>query len=53
MKNIFEEFLDPNILKIINSFRLNIMKSDFWRYFVTYLKGGIYSDTDARLLKPF
>ena len=27
------------------------MKADFWRYLVLYLKGGVYSDTDARLMK--
>ena len=28
------------------------MMSDFWRYFVLYIKGGIYADTDVTLLKP-
>ena len=28
------------------------MKSDFLRYLIIYIKGGIYSDTDVRLIKP-
>lgn len=26
------------------------MKADFWRYFIMYIKGGIYADTDVILL---
>ena len=25
---------------------------DFWRYFILYIKGGIYADTYVKLLKP-
>ena len=28
------------------------MKSDFLRYLILYIKGGIYSDTDVRCKKP-
>lgn len=28
------------------------MKSDFWRILILYIKGGIYADTDVKLLKP-
>ena len=47
MTNLFEEYLDPIFLQIINSFKVRVMMSDFWRYFVLYIKGGIYADTDV------
>ena len=52
MTNLFQEHMDPEFFLIINSFKLRVMMSDFWRYFVLYIKGGIYADTDVRLLKP-
>ena len=28
------------------------MMQDFWRYFILYIKGGIYANTYVKLLKP-
>ena len=52
MKSLLQEYLNPSTMKIINSFELNILKY-FWSYLILYVKGGIYSSTDTRLLKTF
>ena len=50
MLDLFQEYLNPDFFKVINNFKVNVMKADFWRYFVLYIKGGIYADTDVILL---
>ncbi|KAH3671219.1 hypothetical protein WICMUC_004736 [Wickerhamomyces mucosus] len=43
----------PEILEAYNLFPKNILKYDFFRYLVVFAKGGVYSDIDTVLTKPF
>ena len=50
MLSFLNENLNPEFSKIINTFTLNEMKKDFFKYFIVYMKGGIYSDFDVSVL---
>ena len=50
MLSFLNENLNPEFSKIINTFILMEMKKDFFKYFIVYMKGGIYSDFDVSVL---
>jgi len=37
---------------IYNSYKINILRSDLWRYMCLYINGGLYSDLDMLCKKP-
>lgn len=47
-----EHFIHSLVQKTWNGMERIVLKADFWRYLVTYLEGGYYSDTDTDCLKP-
>jgi mannosyltransferase OCH1-like enzyme len=42
-----------DVYKAFKKLPLGVMKADFWRYCVLYKYGGVYSDIDSVLVKPF
>lgn len=47
-----QHFLSSLVKKTWDGMERVVLKADFWRYLVTYLEGGFYSDTDTDCLKP-
>jgi mannosyltransferase OCH1-like enzyme len=48
VKNNFEE----EWYQIYKSYKLDVLRSDLWRYMCLYLYGGLYSDLDMLCKKP-
>lgn len=42
-----EKYYGKKMLKLLQSFKVPVMKADLWRILVIYEKGGIYSDIDT------
>lgn len=50
MKMAIEEYL-PNFAKTYNSLPIPVLKADFFRIFIIETFGGIYADSDTKLLR--
>ena len=50
-KFILENF-GSHVHELYESFPLGVMRSDFWRYAVLFVNGGIYSDADTICKRP-
>jgi mannosyltransferase OCH1-like enzyme len=47
-----EQYYGLDMLKLMKSFKVPVMKSDLWRILVIYEFGGIYSDIDTEPVEP-
>ena len=41
-----------DLLKVYDALETNVQRSDFWRYAVLWLDGGVYADVDVYALPP-
>lgn len=41
-----------NVLDLMLSFKVPVMKADLWRYLIVYKYGGVYADIDAKCQAP-
>ncbi|UZJ56088.1 hypothetical protein CBS101457_005408 [Exobasidium rhododendri] len=47
-----QHFMGSLVKKTWDGMERVVLKADFWRYLVTFIEGGYYSDTDTDCLKP-
>lgn len=50
--NFVKEEYGQEMLDLMNSFKVPVMKADLWRYLVIYKYGGVYADIDTECKKP-
>jgi mannosyltransferase OCH1-like enzyme len=47
-----QEYFGNEWYTIYNSYKLNVMRADLWRYMCLYIYGGLYCDLDTLCKKP-
>lgn len=52
MINFVKGYYGQDMVDLINSFKVPVMKADLWRILVIYQFGGIYSDIDTYPTRP-
>lgn len=52
MQMFMEENFDKDVVECYNNVQNIQLKSDFWRYSVIYVNGGVYVDVDTVPVKP-
>ena len=50
--SFLRENFGTEVLEIVKSFPKGVMRADFWRYALMYVRGGIHMDLDTICLKP-
>ncbi|KAI9293147.1 hypothetical protein K502DRAFT_325468 [Neoconidiobolus thromboides FSU 785] len=48
---IVKEYMPADIYEAFQSLPVPVLKADYFRYIILYLKGGVYSDTDTLCLR--